>query len=194
MRQKLKEVPACPKQREEFVARIYFGRSLDKNMDERDEKKLGARCSECGAQIEGGNAGCEALFNELGARDFSDTRYGATHELLVDAYCLQHPARYCGSAKSYAAHLTRMCCGIEHGGKRETYAAIPRWLSGPAKIERPATLPQRGSMTIPDLRRAQSPEEHAKLVREWAANVWQAYAPQHETARRWLSAALGRKP
>jgi hypothetical protein len=33
MRQKLKEVPACPKQREEFVARIYFGRSLDKNQE-----------------------------------------------------------------------------------------------------------------------------------------------------------------
>ena len=104
-------------------------------MDERDETKLEARCSECGAQIEGGNAGCETLFNELGARDFSDPRYGATHELLVDAYCLQHPERYCRSAKSYAAHLTRMCCGIERGGKREIYAAIPRWLSGPARIE-----------------------------------------------------------
>lgn len=163
-------------------------------MDERDETKSAARCSECGAQVEGGNAGCEALFNELGARDFSDPRYGATHELLVDAYCLQHPQRYCSSAKSYAAHLTRMCCGIERGGKREIYAAIPRWLSGPAKIERPQTLAERGPITIAtiaDLRSAQTPEEHAKLVREWAANVWQAYAPQHEIARRWLSAALG---
>ena len=165
-------------------------------MDERDESKLEARCSECGAQVEGGNAGCEALFNELGARDFSDPRYGATHELLVDAYCLQHPKRYCHSAKSYAAHLTRMCCGIERGGKREIYAAIPRWLSAPAKIERPETLAQRGTRTIAtiaDLRGAQTPEEHAKLVREWAANVWQAYAPQHEIARRWLDAALERK-
>lgn len=135
----------------------------------------------------------EALFNEFGARDFSDPRYGATHELLVDAYCLQHAQGYCSSAKSYAAHLTRMCCGIEHGGKRETYAAIPRWLSGLAKIERPQTLAQRGSTTIADLRSAQTPEEHAELVRKWAANVWQAYAPQHETARQWLSAALGRK-
>jgi len=160
-------------------------------MDERDETKSAARCAECGAQIEGGNVGCEALFNELGARDFSDPRYGATHELLVDAYCLQHPERYCSSAKSYAAHLTRMCCGVERGGKREIYAAIPRWLSGPAKIERPQTLAERGSMTIANLRGAQTPEEHAKLVREWAANVWQAYAPQHEIARRWLSEALG---
>lgn len=165
-------------------------------MDERDEAKLEAWCSECGAQVEGRDAGCEALFNELGARDFSDPRYGATHELLVDAYCLQHPERYCHSAKSYAAHLTRMCCGIERGGKREIYAAIPRWLSGPAKIERPETLAQRGTRTIAtiaDLRGAQTPEEYAKLVREWAANVWQAYAPQQEIARRWLDAALGRK-
>lgn len=157
------------------------------------EECTGERCPECGAIVEGGAAGCEALFNELGARDFSDPRYGATHELLVDAYCLQHPERYCRSAKSYAAHLTRMCCGIERGGKREIYAAIPRWLSGPAKVERPQTLAQRGAMTVADLRSAQTPEEHATFVREWAANVWQAYAPQHEIARRWLDAALGRK-
>jgi len=162
-------------------------------MEQRDEKKLESRCPECGAIVENGAAGCEALFNELGARDFSDPRYGATHELLVDAYCLQHPERYCHSAKSYAAHLTRMCCGIEYGGKRETYAAIPRWLSGPAKIERPETLPQRGSRTIADLRGAKTPEEHVGLVHKWAENVWQAYAPQHEIARRWLSAALGRE-
>ena len=160
------------------------------------EERTGERCPECGAIVEGGAAGCEALFNELGARDFSDPRYGATHELLVDAYCLQHPDRYCRSAKSYYAHLTRLCCGIEHGGKREIYAAIHRWMSGPAKIDRPETLAQHGSMTIAtiaDLRAVNSPEEHAELVRVWAENVWQAYAPQHEIARRWLGAALGRK-
>jgi len=143
--------------------------------------------------MDGGAAGCEALFNELGARDFSDPRYGATHELLVDAYCLQHPEPYCHSAKSYAAHLTRMCCGLEYGGKREIYAAIPRWMSGPAKIERPETLAQRGTMTITDLRAATTPEEHKRIVRKWAENVWQAYAPQHEMARRWLKDALGQK-
>ena len=154
------------------------------------------RCPECGATVEDGAAGCEAMFNELGARDFSDPRYVATHELLVDAYCLQHPGRYCSSAKSYAAHLTRMCCGIEYGGKREIYAAIPRWLSGPAKIERPETLTQRGSMTIAtiaDLRAAVTPEEHNRLVHAWAENVWQAYTPQHEIARRWIKAALEAK-
>ncbi|HEV2615531.1 MAG TPA: DUF5946 family protein [Candidatus Acidoferrales bacterium] len=162
--------------------------------DEESPKQTGAtgRCSECGAEVQGGNAGCEALFNQFGARDFSDPRYGATHELLVDAYCLQHPERYCHSAKSYAAHLTRMCCGIEHGGKREVYAAIPRWLSGASKIERPEPPERRGTMTIADLRATETPEEHVKLVRKWAEDVWQAYAPQHETARRWLSAALGR--
>ncbi|MGH9781714.1 MAG: DUF5946 family protein, partial [Candidatus Acidiferrales bacterium] len=98
------------------------------------------------------------------------------------------------SAKSYAAHLTRMCCGIEHGGKREIYAAIPRWLSGAAKIERPEPLARRGPMTIADLRAAETPEEHVKLVQKWAGDVWEAYAPQHELARRWLDAALGRVP
>ncbi|MHB8413196.1 MAG: DUF5946 family protein [Candidatus Acidiferrales bacterium] len=156
-------------------------------------EQSGDRCPECGAVVEGGRDGCQALFNEFGARIATDARYASAHDLLVDAYCMQHPEPYCHSAKSYAAHLTRLCCGIEHGGKRQVYAAIHRWLNGAVNLERPATLGQRGEMTIGDLRAAETPEEHNRLVRAWAENVWQAYASQHGTARRWIKAALGAK-
>src|SRR5579864_5713796 len=94
-------------------------------------------CPSCGARVAGGSAGCQALFNELGARSYNNPGYAAVHELLVDTYCLQHPELYCHSAKSYAAHLTRMCCGIERGGDRKIYRAIHIWLSSPGEIEKP---------------------------------------------------------
>ena len=150
-------------------------------------------CPSCGAPDVGGSAGCQALFNQIGARSYENPGYAAAHELFVDAYCLQHPEPYCHSAKSYAAHLTRLCCGIERGGDRRIYRAIHIWLSGPTKIERPETLSSRGNLTIVHVQAARSVEEHQKCVREWAENIWKAYAPQHALARKWLDAALGQK-
>ncbi|HEV2298171.1 MAG TPA: DUF5946 family protein [Candidatus Acidoferrales bacterium] len=150
-------------------------------------------CPDCGAPVAGGSAGCQALFNQIGVRSYENPGYAAAHELFVDAYCLQHPEPYCHSAKSYAAHLTRMCCGIERGGDRKIYRAIHIWLSGPAKIEKPEVLASRGELTIAHVQAARSVEEHQKSVREWAENIWKAYAPQHALARKWLDAALSHK-
>jgi hypothetical protein len=36
-------------------------------------------CQDCGAAVEGGTVGCEALLQEVVARDFSDSRYIAVH-------------------------------------------------------------------------------------------------------------------
>jgi hypothetical protein len=57
------------------------------------------------------------------ARDFTDAAYFRVHRMIVDTYCLQHPDRYCVSAKSLAAHLTGLCWLIEHGGSRELEAS-----------------------------------------------------------------------
>lgn len=150
-------------------------------------------CPDCGAAVAGGRAGCQALWDELAARAYSDPLIAATHDLGFDAYCLQHADRYCRSVKSYAAHLTRLCCGLEHGGEPAVYAAINRWLSGagPA-IEKPAELPGPGTMNIVDVGAARNCEEHSRLVRTWAASVWEAWKSQQPTARRWINAATGR--
>ena len=150
-------------------------------------------CQSCGARVAGGRAGCQALFNQIGARSYENPGYAAAHELLVDAYCLQHPEPYCHSAKSYAAHLTRMCCGIERGGDRKIYRAIHIWLSSRGEIEKPDVLASRGELTIAHVQAARNVEEHQKFVREWAENIWKAYAPQHALARKWLDAALSHK-
>jgi hypothetical protein len=123
------------------------------------------------------------VWDEISAR-----AYAALRDLAFDAYCMQHVERYGRSAKSYAAHLTRLCCGLEHDGDPQVRIAIQKWLNGAVTIERPVAPSQRGQMTVADL--ARSAQEHTQLVREWAANVWRAYSAQHDVARQWIRAAL----
>jgi len=149
------------------------------------------RCPECGASVIGGRAGCQALCDEVSARAYSHPSYAATHDLAFDTYCMQHLEPYCRSGKSYAAHLTRLCCGVEHAGNPKIYAAIQKWLNGSVAIEKPEALSYRGQMTVADVYLASSAEEHTKRVHEWAQSVWEAYTVQHDLARAWIRAALG---
>ena len=106
---------------------------------------------------------------------------------------MQHPERYCRSAKSYAAHLTRLCCGLERGGDPWLYGAIQKWLNGAVASEKPEAPSDRGRITVADLRAARNAEEHTRLAHDWATSVWEAYTAQHDMARNWIQAALSAK-
>jgi hypothetical protein len=151
------------------------------------------KCPACGAAAAGGRDGCQAVFDELTVHAYADLAYASVRDLAFDAYCMQHLESYCRSAKSYAAHLMRLCCGLEYEGNPQSYEAIQQWLSGAAKIEKPQVLSRLGSMTVVDVRNAPNAEDHTRLVRAWAANVWEAYRSQHDLARSWIKAALAAK-
>ena len=146
-------------------------------------------CPACGTRA-AGRAGCQALFDELGALAWSDPRCAAVHNLAVDTYAMQHPEEYCKSAKSYAAHLTGLCCALEFGGEPNLYWAIPRWLDGTVQLDKPAVLPARGTMTVADVHAAAGGDAYVERVRAWAGDVWKAYATQQELARAWMQAAI----
>ncbi len=111
---------------------------------------------------------------------------------LVDSKCTE-----CGAeipAKSYAAHFTGLCCGVEYNGAPSVYAALQKWLNGPVEgigITRPTEPEYRGALTIRNAYDIKSDAEFAARLREWAREVWAAYAPQHELARSWIEKALG---
>ena len=131
--------------------------------------------------------------NDLMARAFADVRYATVYNLAFDAYCMQHPGRYCVSAKSYAAHLMGLCHGLEHASDRESYWAIPFWLDGPAPVElhKPTLITApRGALTVTHVHGPLEPREYAERVRDWARSVWEAHASQHALARGWLQQAL----
>jgi hypothetical protein len=151
------------------------------------------KCPACGAPGVGGRAGCQALFDQIGYQVATNLKIAAIHDLAFDTYCMQHVETYCVSAKSYAAHLTRLCCGIEYHGDRAVYAAIPRWLNGKVELEKPPILSTRGAMTIVDLMANADVDEQIKRINAWANVVWNAYRSQHEIARDWIKLALARK-
>ncbi|MBA3823156.1 MAG: hypothetical protein H0X24_04515 [Ktedonobacterales bacterium] len=147
-------------------------------------------CPECGAAISGGREGCQAQMDALNARARSDVRYASTARLAFDTYCMQHPATYCVSAKSYAAHLMGLCCGVDFAGNPVIYTALQRWLNGSKALTKPPVPPERGSMTVRDVAAATTPQTYAQAVQHWAATVWADYQSQHALAHDWIAAAL----
>lgn len=142
-------------------------------------------CSECGAPV-ADVAACGEALNELNARSFGDARYFIVHRIAVDAYALQHPAEYCESAKSMAAHLVGLCCAIEHRESLAVYSRLQRWLNGAKHLQRPEPPAQRGAITVVDVADADGLDEYIDRVRQWGAAVWDAWSAHHETAREWI--------
>jgi hypothetical protein len=158
-------------------------------------RRIGVLCPACGAPL-GGRDGCQAQFDQLSARAWESPLRGGMHNLVVDAYALQHPEDYCVSAKSYAAHLTGLCCGVEHPGDQKLYWQIPRWLDGAAAVVKPPILETRGRKTIASIADI-ADDVYQSAVRQWASAVWTAYQSQHYLARGWLADVVNlsaRKP
>ncbi len=150
-----------------------------------------ARCSGCGLLVIGGTAGCQAIMYELLARDFSDFAYFPYNRMFVDIYCLQHPDRYCKSAKSLASHLTGLCWFLDNGGSRAVGSeSLRRWLNGPGRIEKPEIPSFRGELTIADVRDAPDPKAYGQAAELWAQSTWKAYSTLESLARQWIQEAL----
>lgn len=143
-------------------------------------------CS-CGLASE---AECKRHFDATLVKEFSDYRYAKIHRLTVDVYSLQHPDPYMISAKSFAAHLTGMCCAMEHESDPGMMRALQAWLNGKREdLEKPALLEDVGELTIAHILEAPNAAEHERLVVEWASDVWDAYAVYHDLARDWIETA-----
>ncbi len=111
----------------------------------------------------------------------------------VDTYSLQHPDPYMVSAKSFAAHLTGMCCFLEYDNDRNLLRLLQRWLDGKKQLDKPELFEHLGDLTIAHIIDARDAEEHLRLVQEWAADVWRAYALYHALAREWIERILFEK-
>ena len=142
------------------------------------------------------SAACCALYGELLSRSYTDVRYRAVHQLVVDAYAAQHAG---GTGRrevqAVALCLMTLCLFVEDGvdpGKgpalhKRMVAHRPNftWLTPPL---------QQDVMTVADVLTAESPEQHYRLVHEWGSQVWQAWTPHQATIRSWNAHALSLPP
>lgn len=157
------------------------------------------RCPDCDARVPGvegpvhpylgTSPGCWAIYGEVLAREYGDARYFAAHRLTVDTYAAQHPGRReRRSSQSVNVHLVALHLVLE---RNAAPAYVRRVLSALAQrhqhefewLEPPATL---GEVTVVDVLRAATPDEHCALVRRWAESVYAAWAPRRQGFLRYL--------
>lgn len=152
-------------------------------------------CSGCGLVVKGGTKGCHEIFERLGARDFGNAAYSSVHRLMVDTFSLQHPDRYCKSAKSFAAHFTGLCAILEKGASPAVgNERLRRWLERRPRIQKPPAPPFRGKLTVGDVGGASDPDTYAAEVGRWARSTWEAYETLHPLAREWIASSARRPP
>lgn len=127
--------------------------------------------------------GCWKLATEVFAREYSDPAYMDVHCLTVDAYAAQHHLAHTEPRiiQSLNVHLLRLYLMLEKnmspkGAGNIMERAIKKykyqfkWLKPPAS---------RGSITIIDVHKAKNPQEHAKIVTQWAQDVLHAWKEHH---------------
>ena len=114
----------------------------------------------------------------------------ASTRLTVDVYCLQHPERYCVSAKSLAAHLTGLAWALDNGGDERGLRTLQQWLNGRVQLVKPALPARRGEVTVAEMAAVRDADGYAPALDRWARSTWAAYAGLHETARAWIAQAF----
>ena len=134
---------------------------------------------------------CWALYGELLAREYGDPTYFQLHQLSIDTYAVQHPGvPERRSIQSVALHLITLCLVLERGAEPSDGPKLHRrlvkrqafnWLEPPRPI---------GQMTVADVHRAPSAEEHERILYAWARDVWGAWGPHHATIHRWIKDCL----
>ncbi len=150
-------------------------------------------CHGCGLEITGGTDGCQALFDRFRVRESAELAgdYRSTR-LTIDVYGVQHPDRYCVSAKSLTAHLTGLCWAVERGGSESGLRVLQRWLNGPVPLDKPDIPRNRGRLTVADIAGAADRDAYEAALDRWACSTWEAYSQLHEVARHWIDEAVER--
>jgi hypothetical protein len=137
----------------------------------------------------GASPACWSLYGQL-PTSFRMTAVGeTTRRLVLDTYAVQHPGTpQMRSVQSVAVHAMGLCVLLERGaeerrvkpvlGRRPT-RRVPslHWLEPP----RP-----NGTLTVRDSLGADEPADYVMAVKAWAADVWAAWEPHHNTVRHWL--------
>jgi hypothetical protein len=148
------------------------------------------RCPGCSLEMPEGRGTLESYYNTspecwsvytevLGAEFQNAPLFGQVHSLTVDAYAAQHAGgRH--PDKSVCIHLIGLHLVLDRGVAPTGVARHHQRLATAVKAWPHFPPPEnRGTLTVYDVATAASSEEHARLVRLWAAQVWQAWRDHH---------------
>lgn len=143
---------------------------------------------------------CLALYNQILMNEYM---FGRPMCARLDAYGVQHPphpeiqkqleveGRYIAASKqSVAIHLIALYLMIEKKMPLEAVSTVMgRILSSDKQVKleneeliSPANL---GTLTVADVVKATTPEEHTELVWKWSRSAWDAWKSYHHKVQEW---------
>lgn len=135
----------------------------------------------------GASAACWKLYGELLADEYGRFRLPPEHKFTVDAYAVQHPGvDERRTRQSVAAHLIRLCLMLERD-REPAFATrlMSRSTNGAFQFPWFGLATPLGTLTVLDMLGAPDLATHNARVREWADDLWSAYAEQQELVRTW---------
>ena len=135
----------------------------------------------------GGSASCWEMYGALLEREYSNPALMAIHRSTVDAYASQHPGKPEGrTIQSINVHLVGLYLTLERDlhpdfvrraiGRLAERKSELRWLEPPQSL---------GAITVADVMKAATPEEHREVVLKWASAAWDAWSPYRAEIVRW---------
>lgn len=133
-------------------------------------------------------AGCWAAYGEVLAREYSDPAYFEVHHRTVDAYSVQHPGSPTKhNIKSVVVHLIGLYAGLERQLPRQQVAKLMDGATKQIEFDWLNPPENRGDITVADVLKAQSAEEHRQLVPRWAREAWMAWSDHHQQVEQWFN-------
>ena len=140
----------------------------------------------------GASPACWSKFGLLLAREYQDPAWFRVHQISTDAYAAQHPGTPGRrSIQSVALHLITLGMVLERDLQAADASRLHKamahrpdftWLEPPRMTAR---------MKVTDVLEADDFRVHERLVREWGADVWEAWAPHHAQVWEWVERSLG---
>lgn len=134
--------------------------------------------------------GCWKLYTEVLAREYGEWNYPSIHRLTVDCYCAQHPTKTSNTkaAQSIQIHLLGIYLSLEDKLNYDEITTIMgsvvnsnknkfAWLQPPKNL---------GKVTISEVWKAKTLQQHEEIVHTWAESIWNAWESHHDSIKELL--------
>ncbi len=151
------------------------------------------QCFSCSAEVPDINGaihkymdavpGCWKLFGKVIEKEFSHPEYKVNNRLTTDAYAVQHygKASVPQAVKSVNHHLLSLCFYFDHQfSVQQSDVAFRKlaihkekfvWLVPPSHV---------GDITVANVIKAETAQQHLQLVEAWAYSAWMAWETHHD--------------
>jgi hypothetical protein len=131
---------------------------------------------------------CWKRYEALLAAQYSDPARMAFHQLVVDAYAVQHPdGEDPRAVRSVGIHLMTLCLFIERGADPALGTTLHRRMVEILTFHALVAPVDRGSITVTEMPPTGTAAAARDCAYAWATSAWAAWSAHHETVRRWLA-------